>query len=136
MRSLGAAAGAVVSAVVLAGCYAQTEPASDVGSNSATLNAHGFTTGKQGQAFFQYSSAKNALGTGFGLQTPTLTFPPGLSGPFTARVSGLSPGTNYWFRVCGNDGGDQPFGNSDLELTTPVPAPAGPFGPPRRGKGT
>jgi hypothetical protein len=93
------AAVAALAALVLVGCYAQTEPARDVGSTSATLNAHGFTTGKQGQAFFQYSSAKNALGTGFGLQTPTLTFPPNVSGPFTAKVSGLSPGTNYWFRV-------------------------------------
>jgi FG-GAP-like repeat len=120
---------AAFGALVLAGCYAQTEPASDVGSNSATLNAHGFTTGKQAQAFFQYSSAKNALGTGFGLQTPTLTFPPNASGPFTAKVSGLSPGTNYWFRVCGNDVGDQPFCNSDLEFTTVVPGAAAAFAP-------
>jgi hypothetical protein len=116
--------------LALAGCYAQTEPASDVGSNSATLNAHGFTTGKQGQAFFQYSTAKNALGTGFGLQTPTLTFPPNASGPFTAKVSGLSPGTNYWFRVCGNDVGDQPHCNSDLEFTTVVPGAKVAFAPP------
>jgi VCBS repeat protein len=125
---LGLGLGAVACALVLAGCYAQTEPASDVGSTSATLNAHGFTAGKQGQAFFQYSSAKNALGTGFGQQTPTLTFPTGVSGPFTARVSGLSPGTNYWYRVCGNDVGDRPFCNSDLEFTTTVPGAAAAFG--------
>jgi len=101
-----------------------------VGSTSATLNAHGYTSGKQGQAFFQYSSAKNALGTGFGLQTPTLRFPPNLSGPFTAQVSGLSPGTNYWFRVCGNDVGDQPHCNGDLEFTTTVAGAAVAFGPP------
>jgi hypothetical protein len=128
-RGLVAAVGAL-GVLVLAGCYAQTEPASEVGSTSATLSAHGFTAGKQGQAFFQYSSAKNALGTGFGLQTPTLTFPPDLSGPFTAKVSGLSPGMNYWFRVCGNDVGDQPHCNSDLEFTTVVTGAAVAFGPP------
>jgi VCBS repeat protein len=127
---------AALGALGLAGCYAQTEPASDVGSTSATLNAHGLTTGKQGQAFFQYSTSKNALGTGFGLQTPTLTFPPNVSGPFTARVSGLSPGTNYWYRVCGNDVGDQPFCNSDLEFTTTVPGAAVAFGPPLATAGT
>ena len=117
-------------ALVLGGCYAQTEPAGDVGSASATLNAHGFTVGRPGQASFQYSTAKNALGTGFGLQTPTLTFPPNASGPFTAKVSGLSHGTNYFFRVCGNDIGDQPHCNRDLEFTTTVPGAAAAFGPP------
>ncbi len=122
--------GAAVSGLLLAGCYAQTEPATNVGSTSATLNAHGYTTGHSAQAFFQYSTAKNALGTGFGLQTPTLNFGPNLSGPFAADVSGLSSGSNYFFRVCGNDAGRQPACNSDLEFTTTVPGAAAAFGPP------
>jgi hypothetical protein len=66
MRRFLGAVGMAGCGLVLGGCYAQTEPASDVGSTSATFNAHGFTNGKQGQAFFQYSTAKNALGTGYG----------------------------------------------------------------------
>ena len=66
MKRRGLAAFAAFGALVLAGCYAQTEPASDVGSTSATLNGHGYTTGKQGQAFFQYSTAKNARARALG----------------------------------------------------------------------
>src|SRR5437764_15023609 len=107
MTRLRGAALATICCLALAGCYAQSEPASNVGSSAATLNAHGFTGSSPAQAFFQYASAKNALGTGFGLQTPTMNFGPNLSGPFAATVSGLMPATNYFFRVCGNDAGQQ-----------------------------
>jgi hypothetical protein len=128
-RVLGVAA-ALGAALVFGGCYGQTEPAADVSSTTATLNAHGLTDNNSAQAFFQYARAKNALGTGFGLQTPTLTFGPNLSGPFAASVSGLLPATNYFFRVCGNDVGQQPVCNSDLEFTTTMPGAAAAFAPP------
>jgi hypothetical protein len=136
MRRTWATVIAGVAVFGLAGCYAQSEPATMVGSASATLNAHGFTGGSSAQAFFQYAVAKGALGTGFGKQTPTLSFGPHLSGPFAADVSGLSPGTNYFFRVCGNDVGQQPGCNSDLEFTTTVPGSAVAFAPPLAATGT
>ncbi len=125
-----------VAGLGLAGCYAQTEPASHVGSTSATLNAHGFTDSNSANAFFQYSPAKQALGTGFGQQTPTLTFGPNVSGPFAADVSGLSPATNYFFRVCGNDVGQTPACNSNLEFTTTSTGARAAFAPPLTAAGT
>lgn len=134
VRVAGAALRLVVVALagglLLSGCYAQTEPASNVGSTSATLNMHGFTNSNPANAFFQYSPAKAGLGTVFGKQTPTLTFGPNVSAPFAWHVTDLSPGTNYFFRACGNDVGKPVVCNSDLEFTTVVPGAAAAFGPP------
>src|ERR1700733_11724689 len=102
---------AVLSCAVLAGCAATTDPASDVTASTARLNARGRSDGTPAHYYFQYSTAANALGTGFGLQTPTRgPIPGGTSGPgggllpFSEQVTGLSPNTTYYYRVCGGDG--------------------------------
>ncbi len=110
MRWLRAFSG-LLACVALAGCAASTDPASDLTASSATLNAQGRTDSTPAHFYFEYSTAANALGTGFGLQTPTRgPIPAGTSGPngrllpFSEQVSGLKPSTTYYYRVCGGDG--------------------------------
>src|SRR5437588_12627383 len=102
---------AAVACAALAGCAAMTDPASDLTASWARVNAHGRTASTPAHYYFQYSTAPNALGTGFGLQTPTRgPIPAGTSGPnnsllpFSEQVSGLKPSTTYYYRVCGGDG--------------------------------
>jgi hypothetical protein len=102
---------AALGALAVAGCAATTDPASDVTASSATLRAAGRTDSTPAHYFFQYSVNPSALGTGFGQQTPTRgPIPAGVqtSGgglvPFSEAVSGLKPGTTYYYRVCGGDG--------------------------------
>jgi hypothetical protein len=102
---------AAVGALVVAGCAATTDPPSDVTASSARLQAKGRTDSTPAHYFFQYSVNPNALGTGFGQQTPTRgPIPAGVqtSGgglvAFSEAVTGLRPGTTYYYRVCGGDG--------------------------------
>ncbi len=101
----------VVSCVALTGCVAVTEPASNVGSMSATLNAQGRTGSRRAHYEFQYATSQSDLGTSLGSETPTrgpvprhVHGPGGALVPFSETVSGLSPGTTYFFRVCGGNG--------------------------------
>jgi glycine rich protein len=105
------AAVAVLGALVVAGCAATTDPPSDVTASSAVLQAKGRTDSTPAHYYFQYSVNPNALGTGFGQQTPTRgPIPAGVHGPnnglvaFSEAVSGLKPNTTYYYRVCGGDG--------------------------------
>jgi hypothetical protein len=129
--------GLVVACLVLAGCAATTEPASGVGSTTATLNAAGRSDSTPAHYYFQYAVAPQALGTGFGFQTPTrgpvAPNTPGGGGfaPFSAPVSGLFTGTTYFYRVCGGDGsthGD--VCANTRSLTTTVPGATVAFAPP------
>src|SRR2546421_1830953 len=102
---------AAFGALVVAGCAATTDPPSDVTASSAVFRAQGRTDSTPAHYFFQYSVNPNALGTGFGQQTPTRgpiragvqTAGGGLV-PFGEAVSGLKPNTTYYYRVCGGDG--------------------------------
>jgi hypothetical protein len=105
------AAVAVLGALAVAGCAATTDPPSDVTASSAVLQAKGRTDSTPAHYYFQYSVNPNALGTGFGQQTPTRgPIPAGVqtSGgglvPFSEAVSGLKPATTYYYQVCGGDG--------------------------------
>ncbi len=96
------------SCLALAGCYAQTDQPTQVTSTSAQLNAVGRTDSSPAHYYFQYSTSASALGTGFGLQTPTRTAPANVPGhgsnvSFGETVGSLSPGTVYYDRVCGGD---------------------------------
>jgi hypothetical protein len=89
------------------GCYASTEPATDVGQSSATLHAHGTANNGEAQSAFELwptGSPSRPVSTGQGFRWPA-----GASGPFSAKVEGLYPNTNYSFRICGRDLGGGPY---------------------------
>ncbi len=107
----------------LSACAAVTEPASDVGSTSATLNARGHSDSTPAHYEFQYATSEAALGTSMGMQTPTRgPIGPHTSASFSEPISGLSAGTTYFYRVCGGDGMVHPdVCDSTRSFTTTVP---------------
>jgi hypothetical protein len=84
----------------LAGCYASTEPASEITQSSAKLNARGTANTGEAQSYFEYwpTSTPAKRGT-----SGPLRWPDGASGPFSVRAEGLYASTDYAFRVCGRD---------------------------------
>ncbi len=99
-----------VSIAIVASSCAVTSPATNVSTTSATLNGKGFTTDQPGEYEFQYAvDFKSDLGTSRDFTTPRRTVPANTppSGEFTnfsEPVTGLEPGTLYWFRLCGREG--------------------------------
>ena len=92
---------AALALAALAGCYASTEPASEVTQSSAKLNAHGTANTGDVQSGFELwptDSPSRQVSTGSGFRWPA-----GASGPFSIKVEGLSPSTSYSFRICGSD---------------------------------
>jgi hypothetical protein len=86
--------------MALAGCYASTEPATDVGPESAKLNARGTANNGPAASYFEYwltgtAQGHDTIGAG--------SWPAGASGPFSKTVTQLSAGADYSFRVCGQD---------------------------------
>jgi hypothetical protein len=84
-----------------AGCYASTEPATEVQQSSAKLHAHGTANNGEATSYFELwptglPSLQVSTGQGF-------HWPAGASGPFSRTVEGLYPSTPYSFRVCGRD---------------------------------
>jgi hypothetical protein len=96
----GALAVGLVAVVLLAGCYASTEPATDVGSESATLRAHGTADKGPATSWFEYEVTGRV---GDPALTRELSWPAGASGPITQKVEDLSASAPYSFRVCGWD---------------------------------
>jgi hypothetical protein len=98
-----AAVSALLAAVALAGCYASTEPATDVGPTKATLHAHGTANSGGARSWFELEIT-GRVGT-----PPQIgnhyNWPAGASGPLWHTVGGLSAGSEYSFRVCGADNG-------------------------------
>jgi hypothetical protein len=92
----------VLFTIALAGCYGSTEPATNIGLDSATLNAQGKANNGPAQAWFKYWSP-NLFGSD--RTTPKRSLPAGASGPFSERVNGLERGIEYRFQLCGNDAG-------------------------------
>ena len=86
-------------AVALGGCYASTEPATNVGSTSAQLNARGTANNGPATSRFEYW----ITGTTIPKYTAPQMWPAGSSGPFSAKVTDLAASTSYSFRVCGGD---------------------------------
>ena len=87
----------------LAGCYASTEPATEISIRGATLNARGTANEGPASSYFEYGPTSVA---GFQLRTPHLRWPAGASGPFSDTTRFLGPlyaDTEYKFRVCGSD---------------------------------
>jgi hypothetical protein len=97
-RSALALIGALVA--TLAGCYGSTEPATDVGIDSATLHGYGTANNGRAESWFEYGPA--------GYEGPPLTagagvWPAGARGPVSAKVTGLAAGSPYSFKLCGRD---------------------------------
>ncbi|HZM75687.1 MAG TPA: family 43 glycosylhydrolase [Candidatus Limnocylindrales bacterium] len=87
--------------LVLAGCYGDTEAAENVTATSATLTAWGVTETASTDFYFDYGTT-----TQFGQRTPVqhpdgLT--PGRNYPIAENVTGLTPGTRYYYRLCGKE---------------------------------
>ena len=96
----------------LAACSGGTDPATNVTNLSATLNAHGHTTGVAATWWWEYSTNKADLGTENDTevcgQEADNRCGPGTSSsdvPLHVSVTGLRPDTTYWFRACGQDEG-------------------------------
>ncbi len=110
MRRIGATILAAVSCLVLSACAVWTDPASNVGALTATLNAQGRTNDTPAHYYFQYATREADLGTPRGQQTPERgPIPPNVPGnggnvAFREHIGGLTPGTTYYYRVCGSDG--------------------------------
>lgn len=91
---------ALLAAVALAGCYASTEPATNIGPESAKLQARG--TANNGPATTSFTYWRTGT-TQPHLETFTRTWPAGASGPFSETVSGLAADSSYSFQICGGD---------------------------------
>jgi hypothetical protein len=89
----------MVGALLLSGCYGSTEPATDIGIDSATLRAYGDTEDSPTTSWFQYwrTSEPGNIRT-----TASHDLPARLRGPLSQPVSGLDPITQYSFRLCGS----------------------------------
>jgi hypothetical protein len=109
---------ALVGVALLTGCYASTEPATDVGSETATLRGHGTADKGQAQSWFEYEETGRV---GDPQQTNQLTWPGGASGPIIQKVSDLSASTPYTFRVCGTDVATDPVCAQTKTFTTKPP---------------
>jgi hypothetical protein len=122
----------VAACVALAACSGQTGPATNVTDTSASLHASGRTDASPGHYEFQYAKSAAALGTTAGVQTPT-------RGPFPAHVpasgtidfaeavTGLSPATRYYYRVCGGDASIHPDVCMSTRTFTTEPSGGSPY---------
>jgi hypothetical protein len=97
----GALAVGLVAIVLLVGCYGSTEPATDVGSESATLRAQGTADNGPATSWFEYEVTGRV---GDPQRTRTLDWPASASGPISQKVTGLSASAPYSYRLCGEDG--------------------------------
>ena len=108
----------LVLTIAFAGCYASTEPATDVGPETATLNGQGKANHGPASGLFYYWLT-GAPGEQF--TTEPLHFPAGASGPFSTKVSGLAASSEYAFKWCGSDDGSEDNGCAQTRtFTTPA----------------
>jgi hypothetical protein len=118
----GSASGPDSSFVASPGAFATTLAASDLSATAATLNGTVDPRGVVAQAWFDWG-ADTGSGGQYTDTTPVQALDP-LEGdvPLTARLTGLTPGTTYDYRVRAVDsiGGAQ---GGPRSFTTPVRAP-------------
>lgn len=96
-----------------------TQSADDVTSDSALLKGVLISMGGYPtiQVAFEWGTSPS-----YGHQTPFMT--PNGVGPFSAAITGLSPGTTYHFRALALAGlGSQPAYGSDMTFNTPASQP-------------
>ncbi len=113
---------------------ATTAAASAVAATQATLNGSEVPGGiYEGRYSFQYGPTPSSLGTSVGSQTATVALGPGLSAePVSATVTGLPPGTTYYFRLAASDTNGLTVYGADVPFTTSGAPPAAPTPPPAR----
>lgn len=110
----------VACVVALASCVAVTDPATNVGSWTARLNGHGHTDSTPATFYFEYATQRADLGTGAAKRTPTRNAPANVPNDvaFSSKVTDLEPGTTYYYRVCGRDGGSTSDACSNVQSFT------------------
>jgi hypothetical protein len=109
----------VLLTIALAGCYGSTEPATDIGPETATLNAKGTANNGGVLTKFQYELTGRV---GDPLEVAGGHFPAGASGPFSAKVFHLAAGSTYTFRMCGKDDSEDEYICAQTRtFTTPPP---------------
>ncbi|MBN1530263.1 MAG: hypothetical protein JW895_14480 [Thermoleophilaceae bacterium] len=130
MRPRVAIASVLASALAFAGCVGDTDPATNVTSKTAQLNAHGRTNDGPASWWWEYSTSRSTLEANGG--TEVCGSPPeadGRCGPaqgpsqqdvaLSFKLTGLTPSTTYWFRACGQDVNDaNPTCGRVLSFTT------------------
>jgi hypothetical protein len=100
---------AALIALTLAGCYGSTEPATDVGPESATLRGHGTANNGPAHSWFEYWLTGSE---GDPLRAGGQTWPAGASGPISAKVIHLTAGSSHSYRLCGYD--ENPEGTNTI----------------------
>jgi hypothetical protein len=107
---------------------ATTAAASAVGTTQATLNGSEVPGGiYEGSYSFQYGPTPTSLGS----QTGTVALGPGLSAePVATTVTGLTPGTTYYFRLVATDTNGLTVYGDAVPFTTSGAAPVAPTLPP------
>jgi hypothetical protein len=108
----------VLAGVVLAGCYGSTEPATEVGAESAKLNARGTADNGPATSHFEFW----ITGSTRVRWTDDRHWPAGASGPFFEKVSPLAASSSYSFRVCGSNDGDHAGGCAQTRTFTTAAA--------------
>jgi hypothetical protein len=121
----------LVAAATLTACVGSTEPATNVSTLSAQLNAKGFTNDGPATWWWEYDTVKSDLGTANDTEVcgyppePDRRCGPASAGtassqiPLSVTVTGLTPNTTYYFRACGQDTNDvQPTCGNTLSFKT------------------
>ena len=109
----------VLCAVLLGGCYGSTEPATQIRPDSVQLNGRG--TADDGPAFTFFRVQRFGIPLPAPVDTPTRQWPAGASGPFSEKLTGLKPATDYSYRLCGGNAGEQPVCANSKSFATRGP---------------
>jgi hypothetical protein len=97
-----------------------TGPATAVGQTGATVNASVNPNGASTTAFFEYGTSSTLAGA---LSSASQVVPTGVgAAPVSANLTGLTPGTKYYYRVEGvNTASGQAVAGQIMSFTTSVP---------------
>ena len=121
-RGSGGAGSALLLAIaaVTASCVSgDTDPATDVTDQAATLRGHGSAGGQATQWWFKYGKT-----TGYGTETAHRSAGSGTNQQTVSeRVTGLAPDTLYHYRICASNPSGSGCGK-DLTLKTGSPGAA------------
>jgi hypothetical protein len=109
----------VLLTITLAGCYGSTEPATNVGPESATLNGKGTANNGGVSTKFEYEVTDRV---GDPQQIGAGHYPAGVTGPVSAKVGHLAAGSSYSFRLCGLDDGEAEYICAQTRTFTTPPA--------------